>query len=380
MKIESFHYLPEKGWSVKSFPQLDSPETAVFIFGASQYFPHSSSLDELLTFYSQSHKIGGSTAGEVVGDRVFDGSLSVAVAKFEKTHLKSASVSIEKIGGPFEAGKKIAEDLNGPDLCGVFVLSDGLKINGSELTRGLHSVISPTIPVTGGLAGDGARFKETWIIGNSGAESGSVCAIGFYGRSLQFAHGSQGGWDIFGPERHVTKSNGNKLFELDGKPALELYKEYLGEKASELPASALLFPLAIRVDEGSPKQIVRTVLSVDESDQSMTFAGDIPQDCRAQLMRANFDRLIEGAYMAAATMGEIAYALEPVLAIAISCVGRKLVLGPRIEEEIDATRIQFPNHAHQIGFYSYGEISPFTHGEGCELHNQTMTLTALKEG
>ena len=189
---------------------------------------------------------------------------------------------------------------------------------------------------------------------------------------------SKGGWDRFGPERTVTRSEGNVLFELDGKPALDLYKTYLGERASGLPATALLFPLALRARAGEEKSLVRTILAVDESARSLTFAGDVPQGSLAQLMRANFDRLVDGAEGAALmTRGRCGKG-RSTLAVAISCVGRRLVLGERTEEELEAVGDVLPEGARVLGFYSYGEISPFATGR-CDLHNQTMTLTTLQE-
>jgi hypothetical protein len=267
-------------------------------------------------------------------------------------------------------------------LCGVFVLSDGLAVNGSELVKGLNSALPSNVVITGGLAGDGDRFQRTWVIRNGQAESAIITAIGFYGDSLHITHGSQGGWDSFGPERRVTRSQGNILYELDGRPALTLYKEYLGERASGLPATGLLFPLSIRHDTTDSRSLVRTILAVEEADQSMTFAGDIPQGSLARLMRANFDRLLNGASMAA-NQARQSVAPGPVLAIAISCVGRRLVLGERSEEETEITLENLPADARQIGFYSYGEISPHASAEmatgPCDLHNQTMTLTTFSE-
>ncbi len=125
--------------------------------------------------------------------------------------------------------------------------------------------------------------------------------------------------------------------------------------------------------------MVRTVLAIDETQQSLTFAGDIPQGSWVQLMRANFDRLVTGA-SEAATLAETGMTEgEAVFAMAISCVGRRLVLGERAEEEIETTLDIFPPGTQQIGFYSYGEISPYAGGK-CDLHNQTMTLTTIREG
>ena len=209
--------------------------------------------------------------------------------------------------------------------------------------------------------------------------SGIVRGVGLYGDALRMGHGSMGGWDIFGPERTITRARANVLYELDGRPALDLYKSYLGELSGGLPATGLLFPLAIRTAGSRPDEpsLVRTILAVDEDDQSMTFAGDMPEGARAQLMRANVDRLIEGA-ADAALMVDGGGGAGPTLVLGISCVGRRLVLGERTEEEIEATVECLPGGVQQIGFYSYGEISPHASGL-CELHNQTMTLTTIHE-
>jgi hypothetical protein len=210
-------------------------------------------------------------------------------------------------------------------------------------------------------------------------QSGFVTAIGFYGSHIHVGHGSQGGWDIFGPERLVTRSKANILYELDGKPALALYKEYLGAKSAELPASGLLFPLQIRAKSQDENKLVRTILAIDEEAQSLTFAGDIPEGWRAQLMKANFDRLIDGASIATKEMQSHLNGAKNSLVIAISCVGRRLVLRHRAEEEVEAILTGLPSDAQQMGFYSYGEICPNGKISNCELHNQTMTLTCISE-
>ncbi|HET7142532.1 MAG TPA: FIST C-terminal domain-containing protein, partial [Anaerolineales bacterium] len=219
--------------------------------------------------------------------------------------------------------------------------------------------------------------KRTWIIKDGKPQAGYVTAVGLYGDNIRIGHGSKGGWDTFDLEYRITKSKDNILYEIDKKPALQLYKEYLKEQAAELPASALLFPLALRAKSGDAKQIVRTVLGVDEAEQSMTFAGDMPEGYLAQFMRANFDRLIQGA-AGAALLTKASTNQTASLVVAISCVGRRLVLKERTKEELEMVLNILPNFAKQIGFYSYGEISPFSNGV-CELHNQTMTLTVISE-
>ena len=377
MKIQIFSFIAD-GWSSEPDGTLDSDRTLVVLFGASNLIDRPALVQRIFDTYPRSRIVGCSSAGEIHGTRVLDDSLVVAVAKFDHVTLRIADARISGTDESLAAGKEIARQLNAQDLRAVLVLSDGLQVNGSELVRGMNSILPASVTVTGGLAGDGDRFKRTWVIADRRLTPGFVAAVGLYGDAVRVGHGSKGGWDAFGVERRVTRSRGNVLFELDGRPALQLYKEYLGERASGLPAAGLLFPLTLRSAPSDDKRLVRTILAVDEANQSMTFAGDIPEGCYAQLMCANFDRLIQGASEAALSTGNRVATGPAPLAIAISCVGRRLVLGERAEEETEATLEVLPPGTLQIGFYSYGEISPYTTGH-CDLHNQTMTLTTISE-
>ncbi|HEY0133050.1 MAG TPA: FIST N-terminal domain-containing protein [Nannocystis sp.] len=359
---------------------LDSEQTLVLVFGAASLLDSPGPVVDLVSAFPRSKVLGCSTAGEIFGAKVGDDSLVVAVARFAATTLATASAPISAAEQSHAAGEAIGRALARPDLKGVHVLSDGLVVNGSELVRGLVEVLPSGVVVTGGLAGDGDRFARTWVLHAGAPASGHVTAVGFYGDRVQIGHGSAGGWDPFGPRRLVTRSKGNILYELDGKPALELYKQYLGDRAQGLPATGLLFPLALsREGADGEDRLVRTILAVDEATQSLTFAGDIPTGAHAQLMKAQLDRLVEGAEQAAAH-ARLAGGdeQEDQLAIAISCVGRRLVLRERSEEEVEAIREALGASAQVVGFYSYGELSPSASG-ACDLHNQTMTLTTIRE-
>ncbi len=376
MHVSVFSHLATSGWSTPPDPALDSEHTLVVAFGASGLLDAPGPVHDVFAAYPKARVLGCSTSGEVHGTRIHDDSLVVAVTRFDSVGLREASAPVASAADSFAAGESIARQLRGDDLRAVLVFSDGLLVNGSELVRGLNSVLPPAVVVSGGLAGDGDRFQRTWVLDQRALRAGCVAAVGLYGPALRVGHGSKGGWDTFGVERRVTRSVGNVLYELDGRPALALYKEYLGERASGLPATALLFPLTLRPDTAGDRRLVRTILAVDEAKQSMTFAGDIPEGWYAQLMYANFDRLVDGAGDAA--IAAVAGRDDNVLAIAVSCVGRRLVLGDRAEEEIEATADVLPKTAAQVGFYSYGELSPLAGGQ-CELHNQTMTLTTFAE-
>jgi len=376
MDIQTFAHTTAGGWG-RAFPAWDSPATLVMVFGASRRLDDPGPLSDLLAAYPTSHVIGCSTSGEIRGTSIDDDSLSVAVCRFGHTRLRSTAAEVGPLAADSaRAGREIASALMADDLKSVLVISDGIRVNGAELVRGMNDVLPPSVVVTGGLAGDGDRFQRTWVVAQGRPVANWISAVGFYGDRIHVAHGSKGGWDPFGPERVVTRSQGNVVYEIDGRPALALYKEYLGDRATGLPATALLFPLGL-LEKGAPP-LVRTILSIDEGGQSMTFAGDVPQGHRVQLMRGVFDRLVDGAADAGRETAGAVRDGAPGLAVAISCVGRRLVLGQRAEDELEAAREALPPEASLIGFYSYGEISPAGFGP-CSLHNQTMTLTHFQE-
>jgi hypothetical protein len=388
MKIEQRIWSRVSGWSVASCA-LGREADLVLLFGAVEALHEARARSELEAFYPGAHIVGCSTAGEIQGAGVCDDSLVATALRFERGAIRTASVTLAEMDESFAAGQRLARLLpptaplrDQPDsaerLAHVLVFSDGLHVNGSDLVRGIAQQLPPTVTVTGGLAADGARFKETFVVCDAAPAARTIAAVGIYGKGVKIGFGSLGGWDPFGPERMITRAKGNVLYELDGRSALELYEQYLGEQARDLPASGLLFPLSLRTKPGETA-VVRTILAIDRAAQTMTFAGDVPEGAYARLMKANFDRLIDGAMGAAQTGYEAIGETDPELALLISCVGRKLVLKQRVEEEVEGVRDVLGSRPVLAGFYSYGEISPFTPGAKCELHNQTMTITTFSE-
>lgn len=379
MKTEQSVYSELEGWAKKSDQELGQLAQLVFLFGNRDLLKNQQHIDSVIAEYPVAQIVGCSTSGEIYREEVFNSNIVCTAVWFENTIVEIAEETIHSVEDSFSVGEKLAAKLHHEDLVHIMVFSEGININGSELTKGLNEQLNDRIPVTGGLAGDQGLFSETVVIHNHSGIKNSIVAIGFYGKNLKVGYGSMGGWDSFGVDREVTKSKGNVLYELDGQPALGLYRRYLGAHAANLPASALLFPLSLRIKD-SETSLVRTILSVNETDGSMVFAGDIPQGEYVRLMKANFDRLIDGAN-GAAEMSQISLQNPDAdLAILISCVGRKLVLKQRVEEELETIREVIGNNAAVTGFYSYGEICPAnSFGHHCELHNQTMTITLFKE-
>lgn len=378
MQLQSITYRPHGGWSAPLPGALDSANTLVLVFGAPAFERGPAALRELATAFPRSLLLGCSTAGEIAADQLEDDSLSVAVARFEHTQLRLAQATVEAGTDAFDAGAELAARLADRGLRAVFVLSDGLAVNGSRLAEGLGRHLGPQVVVTGALAGDGSAFAHTWVLDRGEPKAGRICALGLYGERLRIGHGCDGGWHDFGPERRITRASGNVLYELDGKPALDLYKTYLGERAAGLPGTALLFPLAVRPQAGD-EALVRTILGVDEASRAMTFAGDVPEGGIARLMRASAEQLIDSAARAAREAAQALADCDATLAISVSCVGRRLLLGGRAEEEVETVAECLPAGAVHVGMYSYGEIAPPARGSRSQLHNQTMTVTVVGE-
>ena len=318
-----------------------------------------------------------STAGEICQEKVLDNSIVAVAMQFEKTDIQSTDVNIKDYKNTYEAAISLGKKIPKNDLRYILIFSDGSLVNGSELVKGLTTQVDKETLITGGLAGDDANFNSTLVGLNKQPKQGEIVAIGFYGNHITVTHGSQGGWDIFGLQKRITNSSSNVLLELEDQNALELYKKYLGEEAKKLPGSALLFPLAVTIP-GASEPIVRTILSINEEDKSMTFAGDVPVGSEVRFMKANFDNIIQAASGAAdqtISNGN----RKPDFALLISCVGRKLILESEIEKEIESVSKSFNHKTILGGFYSYGEISPLVTGGKCQLHNQTMTITSFYE-
>lgn len=374
MKIAQFRYIPETGWNRVSGPEFE-PDV-LLAFGSGRETNGEILIAWWKKNYPDSDLIGCSTAGEILDISVEKNTIVVTAIKFERAKHRIAALKFsDNVNSSFIAAE-LADQIPKDNLKLCFVLSDGLFINGSRLVEGLNKAMPEGCLITGGLAGDGKRFQETQVCINEDFGQNRIVALCVYGDGLEVLSASKGGWSPFGPDRLISKSSDNQLFELDGQSALELYKDYLGDYAAELPSSGLRFPLEVTMPDG--KKVVRTLLAVDEVNGSMTFAGDIPEGAYARFMHASYDRLVDGAQHAADIISDGAEA-SPDLAILVSCVGRRLVLAQRVEEEIEAVRDSLGDRTVITGYYSYGELCPLENERVCSLHNQTMTITTLRE-
>ncbi|MCD8439455.1 FIST signal transduction protein [Tenacibaculum finnmarkense] len=352
----------------------------VLVFGNRFLLEDENIYNEIRAIFKQGHLVFGSTAGDISSETVADQSITITAIEFEKSTyvIKRANVlSSANKTGSFQIGKELIQQFTQEGLRYVFLVSEGSFINASQLTKGMNAATNNNLLITGALCADAARFEKTVSSYNENPISGEIIAIGLYGESLEVSFAINGGWTPFGPERIVTKSKGNILYELDNKPALNLYKKYLGDKSKELPGAALLYPLKVK-STNNKQSIVRTILNINEADNSMILAGDILENSKVQLMMTNVDNIVNAAELAAINASELR-TKKAELAILVSCIGRKLVLDQRVEEEVEEVVEVIGTQTTVCGLYSYGEIAPFNGENNCQLHNQTMTITLISE-
>lgn len=371
MEISQFRWTSSAGW--ESPPAFAHSVNLVLVFSQAAYFRQSQCYQDLRGMFPAAYIIGCSSSGNIHGTTISDDDIVVTAVAFKKARVRLACTTVTP-GEDLQAlATSVVNTLKAADLRHLFVLSDGLSVNGSDLACGLNSA---GIAVTGGLAGDGENFASTWVMADAPAAQNIIAVIGFYGE-LEIRSGCGAGWREFGAERLVTRSDGNVVHEIDHQPALTIYTKYLGQMAKDLPSSGLRFPLSIRSSE-QEKPVIRTLLAIDPEAHSLTFAGDVPLGSFCRLMKTDIDTLIEGSG-GAADAAKSNTDKQPSLCIVVSCVGRRLVLGQLTEEELDIVQQRLGPETTLTGFYSYGELAPFSNVVKCQLHNQTMTLTTLIE-
>ena len=362
-----------------SEPQSIVPEQSIALLIADRFLLERPELrDSFKKKFPTTRLISCSSAGEILGKTVSDSSAVAVILSFEKTPFVFVTANCRDFKNSVELGKHLASQLDTNGLKYVMVISDGNLINGDAIVDGIHAVLPKGIIVSGGLAGDATRFQKTLAGLDDDVQEGNVVLMGLYGSHIRITTGVKGGWDPFGPERVITKSKGSTLHEIDGINALELYKKYLGKYSEELPASALLFPMSVRSGDDE-SFIVRTILSIDDEKGSMKFAGTMPEGAKVRFMKSNPDRLVNAAQEAGAEGLENMKKTDCAFALLVSCVGRKLVLADRIEEEVEAIVEQLSPDTVVGGFFSYGEIAPLEHTDRSQLHNQTITVTYFSE-
>ncbi len=375
MKIEELYFDGDL-WQSHGENQVQASQaTLVLVFGDRDAIENPERFEYLEKRYPHAHIVGASTAGSIQNGSLSKHPLVATVVALEKGSVEVVKVENLNNDNLQEKSSQLINKLPQEGLLHAFILMGGIGLNGSLLAKGVNGV-EKNLCVTGGLAGDGEAFNRTVVMCDGQAQEQQALAIGFYGESLHVSVGCETGWEEFGAERVVTKSDGNVVYEIDNKPALTLYEAYLGDFIKDLPTSGLRFPLNIR-ERQSDKEVVRVIMAINE-DKSLLFAGDVPEGSIVRLMKTNVNNLVDGAQMVSKLIRQRND--KTALALSVSCSGRRSVLKELVDEELEVMQDVLGEQVHVSGFYSYGELAPFSDNlYDCKLHNQTMTLTVIYE-
>ncbi len=373
MQVATLCYAEGSGWRFDG-PPVSEPQL-VFWFAAYEQAGTPAVFDGLRREFPNAQIAGCSTNGEIYRGEVTEGGCVAAAIRFDDTKINACCERIGAGEDPRAAGFRLAQTLNQPGLKAVYVLSDAFSFNGAELVEGLIEGLPDDVVLAGGMAGDGAALLPATLAGlNESLCKGSVVAVGFYGASVRVGQGVAGGWDALGPSRHVTRSQGATVYEFDGQPALDIYERLVGD-ASTL--ARLRHPFAFKSDPDTAQDVIREVVAVDKDEKSITFIDEVPQGWWGQILRGVDDRLVDGASLAARRAG-IKESTGAAIALVVSCIGRKWVMGQKIGDETEAVQDEAPD-TPTIGFYSYGEIAPHERTGRCTLHHASVSVTVLSE-
>jgi hypothetical protein len=377
MKVVQALYTPGKPWQYVGLKEnLNNP--LVFVFASRLLLEDPAVLKEIQSEFNYAHMVYISTAGEILDENAYDETVTVNALQFDKITFNVTTARLREFNeDATEMAKALWTGLPAGDLKHILVFASGNFLNGSALVEGFEQLAEASIPITGGLSGDGSRFEKTVAGYNSTPIEGAAVMIGLYGGNPEITFSSLGSYLPLGPNRMATKTDKNAVYEIDGKPALDLYRSYLRDRVENEMESLLAYPLQITAP-GKDLAAVRTIINIDPENGSIVLAGNCPEGSRVQLLIASATEIIEGA-AAATKQATETRVNKPEFALLVSCMGRKSIMGPRIGEELEIVREVLGPETPVGGFYSYAEIAPFYGHNICELHNQTLTLTLISE-
>lgn len=279
------------------------------------------------------------------------------------------------------AGQALGQKLLAAAPSLVIVLPDGLHVNSTRLLLGMQDILGRSCPIIGGEASDSGDFTRTYQFIGRRVLSGGAVAVALRG-PLLLQTAARSGWVPVGKTHVVTRvERGNIILTIDDRPALELYKQYLGPRALEMPAISPDFPIGLVSDTATGQKVpdgeillLRAINGMDEARQAIILSGECPEGAEIRMTRAGKQDVIGGADQAGRQA--LSALSEPSLAFIFDCMARKVVLGARYKEELHATFSALGPRVPKIGFYCFGELSPV---QGVTMHHhETFTMALVK--
>lgn len=346
----------------------------VFVFGSVGILETPNFYSVLKDSFPNAHICGASCGSSILSESLVSDQCTILAIQFKAAQVRNLKVKISDRHDVDGVIHEIHKHFPLNNLKGLCILVDGFAINSGGLISNLTKKF-PSVPIFGGLASDGDAMITSCVMNNGIGEKGIISVSGFYGESLSISTALAGGWQRFGPERLITKSHDNILEEIDGKKAVQLYKEHLQKEHLNLPHDGLMLPLSVYPKDHPELGKTRSVIGITDDEKALVFAGDVPKGHQARFMTSSIQSLCRGAEEAVAT-------LKPNgdgFAIAFSCIGHHMFLSSMTEDELDVLTGCLGPNIPLVGFYSNGEICPIGGKHESALHNQTTAIALITE-
>ncbi|MDP2594085.1 MAG: FIST N-terminal domain-containing protein [bacterium] len=345
--------------AAKALATSGAPAAALAVVVASPKYDQEAMLNGVRAALPGASVIGCSSAGAITEDGVQEQAVSVLVLANDSGTF--VPVKVTGIGADMRgAGKKFGEALkdSGQEIKLAFVFSDALAGNGTEMVRGILDVLGAGFPIAGGAAGDDMAFKKTYQYYDDEVLSDAVVGFGVAG-NVEVAVGADHGWQPLGDAHIVTKAEGTKLIELDGRPAFTIYQDYFDERANDfkqaLSLQAVTYPLGMKAKDVG-EYMIRVPLAIGE-DGSITCGADVVVGSEIYLMVGTLASAMEAAKMTAQKLVDRVVHVEPRVVFVSDCVARKILFGEHGNEEIALLKSIGGPNAVIFGLYTYGQIA-----------------------
>ena len=350
---------------------LDSAQTLIQIFCAQN---NKQDIEKIQNYFAinfpLSKILGTTTDGVIYNDKVYyEDKNVVTFTRFEHTSLKTFFIEHDdSFEMNFNSGEKLAQELIGDNTKVIISFTDGTHTNGEEFLSGISSVNSEVV-VAGGMAGDNGELKQTYIFDNQNITDKGAVGVSLSSEVLNVYADYSFDWQPIGKKLQVTKAIKNRVYEIDGMSAIDVYAKYMGrELADNLPKVGIEFPL---IFEKEGINIGRAVL-LKHSDGSLTFAGNVQEGAYVRFGVGNVDAILKNSdYHVEKVFNNIKYKAEAVFVY--SCMARRRFMHKYIEEELQ----ELNSLGNLSGFFTYGEF--FHYKDKNDLLNESITLLALSE-
>ncbi len=372
MKNLTFNFIkPEEVGEKLNGVDVNTSQTLIQLFCTSADI---NELKKIQTYFAKNYPnavlIGTTTDGIINATQVYTDKISIVTfSVFSDTILKSTLIKhTNNFNNSYESGVNLAEQLVCDETKLIISFADGINTNGEEFSKGI-SKVSPDVILSGGLAGDNGELLKTYVFTKDEITSNGAVGVSLSSKTLNVTTNSSFDWLPVGKELIVTKAINNRVYEIDGMSAVDIYAKYMGhEVAEKLPQVGIEFPLIFEV---KGVLIGRAVL-LKHDDGSLTFAGNIKEGTKVRFGIGDIGNILKNSsYSTRKVLSEMQY--KPEAVFVYSCMARRRFMKEYIYDELKI----LSNIGAVSGFFTYGEF--YHEGKRNQLLNETMTMLILSE-